>query len=114
MGHKNRFSREIQEIITYYREAEHFTQIQFMRDLFSTVLNDPAVMGKDVLGEKRLTRVLKAVDDAYVFFTPALETAKKDEADYYQELMDRKLKPIYKHQHFFPFRERYIYLKPPK
>ena len=37
--------------IGVYRQAEKETYIQFMSDMFQIALNDPDVMGKDVLGE---------------------------------------------------------------
>lgn len=41
--------------IGVYRQAEKGTYIQFMSDMFQIALNDPDVMGKDVLGEATST-----------------------------------------------------------
>lgn len=41
-------------------QAYKQTYQQYMTDMFIIALNNPAVMGKDVLGYKRLMRVLLA------------------------------------------------------
>ncbi len=45
--------------IGVYRQAEKETYIQFMSDMFQIALNDPDVMGKDVLGEARIKCVVE-------------------------------------------------------
>lgn len=67
--------------------------LQKMWDYIQLVLRDPAIMGKDTFGPKRLEKVFeglkKMADEYQVAFT------NDKEADYYQELLDRQLKVIW-------------------
>lgn len=81
--------------------------MQKMWDYIQVTLRDPAVMGKDTFGKKRLEKIyqnLQALADKYhICFT-----ADK-EADYYQEELDALI-----HRdcdEFYPFYERYPQLK---
>ena len=69
--------------IGVYRQAEKETYIQFMSDMFQIALNDPDVMGKDVLGEARIKCVVEAAGRNFDTFHGALENIP--EADYFQE-----------------------------
>ena len=69
------------------------TYQQYMTDMFIIALNDPAVMGKDVLGYKRLMRVLLAA-----------------EADYARVKMDAIMQNICPPEKFIPFEKRYEWL----
>lgn len=59
--------------IGVYRQAEKETYIQFMSDMFQIALNDPDVMGKDVLGEARIKCVVEAAGRNFDTFHGALE-----------------------------------------
>ena len=63
------------------RQAEKETYIQFMSDMFQIALNDPDVMGKDVLGEDRIKCVVEAAGRNFDTFHGALENIP--EADYF-------------------------------
>ena len=82
--------------------------MQKMWDYIQIVLHDPAVMGKDTFGEKRLCKIfdaMKVVSSEYhTAFTP------DKEADYYQEKLDAQLREIYGDK-MLPFYERYPELK---
>ncbi|MGM9683134.1 MAG: hypothetical protein ACI3XQ_06010 [Eubacteriales bacterium] len=85
---------------------------QMMVDFFSIALNDPKVLGKSVLGEKRLMIVLQKVHDLDAEFSDAF--AVNTESDYLQEKLDRILKQIYQKSDFVPFDERYPAIKKTK
>lgn len=108
---KNSFSKVIEDRIDAYREAERDTYRQFMIDIFSVTLNDPDVMGKDVLGEKRMFNLLVNVSRNYDRYHEALE--KSPLADVAQEKLDVKLKKIFKNK-FEPFPVRYPWILKPK
>ena len=107
---KNAYANVIHKDINYYRKAEKDTQIQYMIDLFSIVLNDPEVMGKDVLGKQRLEKVIRAVGEAYDQYYDALQPSVSPEADYQQAKMDELLKKLFQEK-FEPFSARYEYLR---
>ena len=94
--------------IGVYRQAEKETYIQFMSDMFQIALNDPDVMGKDVLGEARIRRVAEAASRNFDTFHGALENIP--EADYFQEKLDSRLRRIFKEK-LVPFAKRYPWLK---
>ena len=79
-----------------------------MTDMFIIALNDPAVMVKDVLGYKRLMRVLLAVEANYDRFFDAL--TKNAEADYARVKMDAIMQNICPPEKFIPFEKRYEWL----
>lgn len=57
---KNGYLQRQRNTVNVYRQAEKETYIQFMTDTLILTLNDPAVMGKDVFGEKRIRRVARS------------------------------------------------------
>lgn len=81
--------------------------MQKMWDYIQLTLRDPAVMGKDTFGKKRLEDIYKNInilaDRYHICFT-----ADK-EADYYQEELDSLLRRDC--DEFSPFYERYPQLK---
>lgn len=83
--------------------------MQKMVDLFAIALNDPAVLGKSILGKKRLMPVLQRVHDLIDEFSVAFTV--QDDADYMQEKLDRILRQIYGDSEFVPFEERYPAIK---
>lgn len=91
-----------------YQQAEKETYIQFMSDMFQIALNDPDVMGKDVLGEARIKRVVEAASKNFDTFHGALENIL--EADYFQEKLDSRLGRIFKEK-LVPFVDRYPWIK---
>lgn len=83
--------------------------MQKMADFFAIALNDPNVLGKSVLGKKRLMPVLQRVHDLIDEFSVAFTV--QDDADYMQEKLDRILRQIYGDNEFVPFEERYPAIK---
>lgn len=85
---------------------------QQMCDYITLALRDPAVMGKDTFGGKRIVAVLHAVSRLMDEFSPAFD--KCDDADYYQEKLDRLLREAYGDEikeGFFAFHDRYECVK---
>ena len=85
---------------------------QQMCDYITLALRDPAVMGKDTFGAKRIVAVLQGVKRLMDEFHPAFD--KCDEADYYQEKLDKRLREAYGDEikeGFFAFHDRYEYVK---
>lgn len=107
MGRNGYLDRQ-KKVVDAYRQAEKDTYIQFMSDMFQIALNDPDIMGKDVLGEDRIRRVTEAASRNFDTFHGALE--KIPEADYFQEKLDSRLRRIFKEK-LAPFAERYPWLK---
>lgn len=79
--------------IDIFRTAEKDTQIQYMTDTLVLVLNDPAIMGKDVFGKKRLLKIIEAWGKKYDEFHAVFEN--NDETDYYQMKLDKCLRQIF-------------------
>lgn len=90
-----------------YRQAEKETYIQFMTDTLVLTLNDPAIMGKDVFGKKRIQRVIKGWGEKYDQYCGALVPG--DEADYHQIKLDERLSQIFGDD-FEKFGKRYYWL----
>ena len=69
-------------------------------------------MGKDTFGGKRIVAVLQEVKRLMEEFSPAFD--KCDEADYYQDKLDRLLREAYGSEiedGFFGFHDRYECVK---
>ena len=111
MGKKSGYLERKKNEIGVYRQAEKDTYIQFMSDMFQIALNDPEVMGKDVLGEGRIRRVVDAASKNFDAFHGALENIP--EADYYQEKLDQRLRHIFK-ERLVPFAKRYWWISRPR
>lgn len=73
--------------------------------MYALALNDPEVMGKDVLGYKRLRRVLEGAIRYHDLFCDALR--RGPEADYLRAKLDERLRQIVPAEAFAPFEERY-------
>ena len=86
--------------------------MQKMADFFAIALNDPAVLGKSVLGKKRLVTVLQRVHELIDEFAPAFTV--RDDADYMQVKLYRMLRQIYGDGEFVQFEERYPEIKQKK
>lgn len=85
-------------------------------DYMCIVLNDPAIMGKDVFGAKRLLKIheaMKALDKEY-----SEAWVNSQDSDYYQEQIDGRLRRIFGEIDPFnvryPFSKRWNYNKPSK
>ena len=85
---------------------------QQMCDFITLALREPDVMRKDTFSGKRIVAVLQEVKRKMEEFSPAFE--KCDEADYYQEKLDRLLREAYGDEideGFFSFHDRYECVK---
>ena len=85
---------------------------QQMCDYITLALREPEVMGKDTFGAKRIVSVLQEVKRLMEEFSTAFD--KCDEADYYQEKLDRLLREAYGDEikeGFFGFHDRYECVK---
>lgn len=92
-------------------EAGEMVGRQKIADLMALALNDPAVMGKDVLGPERIKRVYVRLHELEAELAQAWR--KGDEQDYAQARLDRELKRIFGNE-FVPFTERYPDVRKPK
>ena len=85
---------------------------QQMCDYLTLALRDPETMGKDTFSGKRIIKVINKINDLMCKFASAFE--KCDEADYYQEKLDRLLRDAYGDEikeGFFCFNDRYECVK---
>lgn len=105
--HQNGLLKRQNDTVAVYRQAEKDTTIQYMVDMFCIALNDPAVMGKDTFGAKRLSKVILAVAANYDHYVGAL--VKGEEATYMQEVLDRRLRLIFRDK-LEPFSVRYDWI----
>lgn len=92
------------KLVQANKDAAAETYAQYMAECFALALNDPDVMGKDVLGEKRMLRVNAAAQRYFDEFHPALST--KPIADHYRDKLDERLQKIFRGS-FMPFSKRY-------
>lgn len=105
---KSGYLQRQNSILQANKDAAAETYMQFCGDMFALALNDPAVMGKDTLGEERLAKVNTAVQKYFDQFHPAL--SERAEADYYRVKLDERLAKIYP-KLFIPFAERYEWVR---
>lgn len=78
---------------------------QQILDGLSIVLNDPAIMKKDVFGKDRLLAVVKGIGNFIDTYEKAWQ--KDDEADYWQVKLDEILAKIYGDGMHDTFSKRY-------
>lgn len=90
----------------YVESAERVTQ-QLMLDTLQVTLHEEFGWGYD-----RIKRLTDEWGSCYNHFHGATEIKRNVEADYLQEVLDRKLKDILKdHQELLKFEERYPEIK---
>ncbi len=79
-------------------------------DMLALVLHDAEIMGKDTFGRERLQKVIKGIGekiDEYI-----LAWQKSDEADYWQDRLDKALAEAYGEDELRDsFHKRYEYAK---
>jgi hypothetical protein len=104
---KNNYLEKQRAVQQGFLETGERLGVQKMWDYIQITLRDPAVMGKDTFGKKRLEKIfnhLKVLAEKYhVCFTD------DKEADYYQEELDAQIREGC--DEFYPFYERYPELK---
>ena len=101
---KNGYLARMEQHDAVIRQSSFETAEQLFVDCLSMVLNDPAVMGKDVFGEDRIRRVIQAVMRERDCWIDAVNPGS--EADYMREKLDQRLKQIFR-KDFAPFELRY-------
>ena len=107
-GNKNTYINRRQAANQAFLDAGEQMGIQKMWDYIQIALRDPEVMGKDVLGRKRLEKLYQKTAELADYF----HTAFTDdvEADHRQEEMDAALREIWGGD-LSTFYERYPQLK---
>lgn len=108
MGKNGFLERQRIERQAYFDAGLQMGRQQIL-DGLSVVLNDPAIMRKDVFGKDRLLAVVKGIGDFIDTYEKAWQ--KDDEADYYQTKLDAELERIYGSEMHDTFHKRYEYCK---
>ena len=106
------YLRQREELIMAGFRAGMDTGVQRTADFFAIALNSPEVMGKDTLGYARIKKIYARAMELQREFAPAFQ--KGPEQDYYQELLDRRLRQIFPPDEYVPFAERYENITKPK
>lgn len=108
MGKNGFLERQRIERQAYFDAGLQMGRQQIL-DGLSVVLNDPAIMKKDVFGKDRLLAVVKGIGDFIDTYEKAWK--KDDEADYWQVKLDEILAKIYGKGMHDTFHTRYEYCK---
>ncbi len=87
----NGYLKKRNEINQSFLDAGEQLGVQKMWDYMQLALRDPKVMGKDTFGPERLKKLFKAMQELASEYHTAFTDDK--EADYYQEKLDKQLKP---------------------
>ena len=108
MGNKNSFLAKQEERLQWYLDTGIDRGMQSVIDYVCIALNDPELMGKNVMGKVRLQKLNAKLKEIASYY----ETAFTDdvEADYIQEQLDRRLREIFGDE-LMPFEKRYPYFK---
>lgn len=105
---KNDFQKRLRDREQAVFDAGERIGIQKMWDFMQIALRDPDVMGKDVLGRKRMAKIYHKTEELADHFSKAF--SKDVEADVRQEELDALLREIWEDD-LTPFYERYPELK---
>lgn len=73
MGRKNAFLETQKKVEDAMYNAGLQVGQQMASDMYDIVLNDPDVMGKDVIGHERIIKIRAAAEDALTYFGPAYD-----------------------------------------
>ena len=106
------YLRQREELIMAGFRAGMDTGVQRTADFFAIALNSPDVMGRDTLGAARIKKIYAKALELQRQYAPAFQ--KGPEQDYYQELLDRRLRQIFPPEDYVPFAERYENVTKPK
>lgn len=106
------YLRQREELIMAGFRAGMDTGVQRTADFFAIALNSPEVMGRDTLGAARIKKIYAKAMELQRQYAPAFQ--KGPEQDYYQELLDRRLRQIFPPEDYVPFSERYENITKPK
>ena len=108
MGQSNAYLQRQTELKQKFLDVGEEMGMQKMWDYVQLALRDPDVMGKDVLGRKRMEKIFEKLKDLSSYYHNAFTDDK--EADYTQEKLDDRLREIWGDD-LCPFSERYPYFK---
>lgn len=108
MGKNGFLERQRIEKQAYFDAGLQMGRQQIL-DGLSVVLNDPAIMKKDVFGKDRLLSVVKGIGNFIDTYEKAWQ--KDDEADYWQVKLDEILAKIYGEEMHDTFSQRYEYCR---
>lgn len=90
MGGHNAFLQRQEDIKQHYFDVGQEIGMQKMWDYVQLALRDPDVMGKDILGRKRIEKIYAKLSELASIF--AVSFTNETEADYYQEQLDGNLR----------------------
>lgn len=105
---KNDYLKKREAVNQGFLDVGEQLGMQKMWDYMQIALRDPAVMGKDTFGRKRLERLFKKMTNLADDYSIAFTSDK--EADYYQEKLDSSIREVWGDS-FQPFFERYPFVK---
>lgn len=109
MAKKNAYIQQMKEREQALFEAGRETGLQQMWDVVQLALRDSDAVGKDIFGKERLCRLYdRGIKKYYNAFKLAHTVA--EDADYYQEKLDDRLRKIWKDE-FVPYKDRYPNIK---
>lgn len=108
MGKNGYLERQRVERQAFFDAGLQMGRQQILNGL-SVVLNDPAIMKKDVFGKDRLLSVVKGIGNFIDTYEKAWQ--KDDEADYWQVKLDEILAKIYGEGMHDTFSQRYEYCR---
>jgi hypothetical protein len=108
MGKNGLLERQRIERQAYFNAGLQTGRQQIL-DMMSVVLNDPAVMKKDVFGKRRLLVVVEEIGNRIDVFQKAWNI--DPEADYYRDKLDEQLAKIYGKEMYDTFSKRYEYCR---
>ena len=109
MGRKNAFLENQKKVEDAMYNAGLQVGQQMASDMYDIVLNDPDVMGKDVIGHERIVKIRAAAENALTYFGPAYDI-RNPECDVFQERLDNRLRRVWKDL-LVPFAKRYPMFK---
>jgi hypothetical protein len=81
------------EVKQHFLDVGQELGMQKMWDYVQLALRDPEVMGKDILGRKRIEKIYAKLDE--LASTYAIAFTADAEADYYQEQLDGGLREVW-------------------
>ena len=105
---ENAYLRKQKEIKQTCLDVGEEMGMQKMWDYVQLAVRDPDVMGKDILGRKRIEKIFEKLKELADTYHTAFTDDK--EADYYQEKLDDGLREIWGSD-LTEFKDRYPYVK---
>lgn len=107
-GRQTKYPAILEQRIKQEQEIIIRWSVQLALDIVVGILNDPSVMGKDVFGAKRLSKIGIEFNKRFPEYFEAITKSK--EADYVREKIDREQKRIFG-KGFAKWSERYEFFE---